>query len=219
MDASSGTVSTLNVPSWRGFPLRRRVQEYVGAEVVLLENDAKALALGEMVFGSGAQNFLGGVVSTGVGGGIVVDGRMAHGIGGNAGHFGHIEVVAGGRLCGCGARGCLEAEISGIACRNALGVDPPDAPIEWRLRCGQLLGKALSDVANTLAISHAYIGGSIALGWGEPFFNSAREVIRERCRLDFSSSFVVVPPTRAHEAPILGASALVREYVILHGLH
>lgn len=186
--------------------------------MVLLENDAKALALGELVFGSGGQNFLGGVVSTGVGGGLIIDGRLVHGIGGNAGHIGHVEVEPGGRLCGCGARGCLEAEISGLACRGTLGVDPQDAPMEWRIRCGRLLGKALSDVANTLAISHAYIGGSIALGWGEPFYASVREVIHQRCRLEFSTTFSVGPPTRGQSAPILGAAALVGQHQTLHGL-
>ena len=81
----------------------------------LVDNDAKALALGEHWIGAGrgARCLLGMVVSTGVGGGIVEDGRLIHGVRGNAGHVGHVIAFRNGPPCGCGARGCVEAVASG----------------------------------------------------------------------------------------------------------
>ena len=101
-----GVVSPLNIPAWRGFPLRERLASAFGLPCVV-DNDAKALALGERWHGAGhgANNMLGMVVSTGVGGGIILDGHLLHGSGGNAGHIGHIIVWPNGPLCGCGARG------------------------------------------------------------------------------------------------------------------
>src|ERR1700681_132377 len=115
MQYPSGFVSPLNIPVWRqGFPLRARLTEAFDLPCVV-DNDAKALALGERWQGAGrgSNNMLGMVVSTGVGGGIILDGQLLHGHAGNAGHIGHIIVSPGGPLCGCGARGCVEGIASG----------------------------------------------------------------------------------------------------------
>jgi glucokinase len=91
-------VSPLNIPAWRDFPLRDRLQRHLGLPAVI-ENDAKALALGEGWRGAatGHTDYLAMVVSTGVGGGIVLDGRLLDGHGGNAGHIGHVVVEPEGR--------------------------------------------------------------------------------------------------------------------------
>ena len=110
-----GIVSPLNivspskVPLWRDFPLRDRLAAAFDRAVVV-DNDAKALALGERWQGAGrgSDNMLGMVVSTGVGGGIILGGQLLHGFAGNSGHVGHIIVWPNGPLCGCGARGCVE---------------------------------------------------------------------------------------------------------------
>lgn len=109
-------VSPLNIPGWRGFPLAARLEEVFGVRAVV-DNDAKAMALGEGWLGAarGKPCFVGLVVSTGVGGGIVLDGRLLHGRETNAGHIGHLVVNPGGSPCACGGRGCLEAEASGSA--------------------------------------------------------------------------------------------------------
>ena len=111
-----GVVSPLNIPAWRDFPLRDRLAAHYNCPVVV-DNDAKAFALGEHRFGAGqgAANVLGLVVSTGVGGGLILDGRLIHGGTGNAGHFGHLVVRAHGPRCGCGNRGCLEVIASGLS--------------------------------------------------------------------------------------------------------
>lgn len=98
-------VSPLNIPAWRGFPLAARLEAEFGVPVAV-DNDAKAMALGEGWLGAarGESCFVGLVVSTGVGGGIVLDGRLLHGRETNAGHIGHVVVNPGGEPCACGAR-------------------------------------------------------------------------------------------------------------------
>ena len=112
-------VSPLNIPAWRDFPLRSELEGLpsLAAIPVFVDNDAKALALGEAWAGAGrgVEHFLAMVVSTGIGGGIVLDGRVLDGRSGNAGHIGHVVVEPSGRRCRCGSQGCLEAEASGSA--------------------------------------------------------------------------------------------------------
>ncbi|MEV7007094.1 ROK family protein [Streptosporangium sp. NPDC051022] len=110
-----GVVSPLNMPGWRGFPLRARLAERFPGVPVRVHNDAVCLAVAEHWKGAGrgSPGMLGMVVSTGVGGGLILGGRLIHGGSGNAGHIGHVVVEPGGPLCGCGARGCLEAVARG----------------------------------------------------------------------------------------------------------
>lgn len=135
---TSTTVSPVNIPVWRDFPLRERILGHFGDRIggyVALDNDVKVMALGEGWLGAarGVGNYIAMVVSTGIGGGIVLDGRLLDGRQGNAGHIGHMVVVPGGMQCGCGNRGCLEAEASGTAiareaaavCRSGVAGDGP----------------------------------------------------------------------------------------------
>ncbi len=98
-----------------------------------MDNDAKALALGEGWIGAaaGRRDYIAMVVSTGVGGGSVLNGRLLDGRLGNAGHVGHVVVVPDGRACACGGRGCLEAEASGTALAAITG-----QPAGWPRRNG-----------------------------------------------------------------------------------
>jgi glucokinase len=91
-------VSPLNIPAWRGFPLRRRLEDRFG-RATFLEVDTKALALAEGWRGAaqGSRNYMAMVVSSGIGGGLVLDGRLIEGRTGNAGHVGHVIVEPGGR--------------------------------------------------------------------------------------------------------------------------
>lgn len=209
MSKSQGTVSPLNIPAWHGFPLRDRLAAVTGLPVSL-DNDAKALALAEGWVGaaSGSANFIGMVVSTGVGGGIVLDGRLLEGASGNAGHVGHLIVEPEGRVCGCGARGCLEAEASGIAIETVTGLPASRAPAEVVERTGRLVGRAVASVCNLLDLDLAVVAGSVALGFGEPFFASANAELRARARLEFSSSSRIVPAGLGALAPLIGAGAV-----------
>jgi glucokinase len=116
LDAVAGTVSPVNIPAWRGFPVRDRLAGVLGRPAVLV-NDAVAAAVGEYHYGAGrgTRAMLGVVVSTGVGGGLILGGRVHAGATGNAGHIGHTIVDLAGEPCPCGARGCVETITSGPA--------------------------------------------------------------------------------------------------------
>lgn len=115
VDAVAGTVSPVNIPGWRDFPLVERVRALVGGIPVRLIGDGVAIAAAEFWQGAarGHANALCMVVSTGVGGGLVLDGALYPGPTGNAGHIGHISVDLDGEPCPCGARGCVERIASG----------------------------------------------------------------------------------------------------------
>ncbi|HEX6417526.1 MAG TPA: ROK family protein [Acidimicrobiales bacterium] len=208
--APGGTaVSPLNIPAWTGFPLRDRLAGLTGLPAHV-DNDAKALALGEGWVGAarGHGAFIAMVVSTGVGGGIVLDGRLLDGAAGNAGHVGHVIVEPDGRLCGCGARGCLEAEASGTGIRAATGGDPAAAAEDVRRRTGTLVGRAVASVANLLDLRLAVVAGSVALGYGETFFAAAQAELDARARIEFARGARIVPAGLGDAGPLVGAAAV-----------
>jgi len=200
-------VSPLNIPEWRGFPLRARLMQRFGLPV-FVDNDAKALALGEGWTGAArdVDNYIAMVVSTGVGGGIVSGGRLLDGALGNAGHIGHVIVEPEGRTCVCGARGCLEAEASGSTIARITGRHPRDASPAVIARTGTLVGRAIASTANLLDLRLAVVGGSVALGFGAPFFASAQAEIDARACLDFSRGTRVVPGALGADGPLIGAA-------------
>ena len=209
MDAGGEHVSPLNIPAWRAFPLCARLAAHTGLPT-FVDNDAKALAIGEGWIGAaaGARDYLGMVVSTGVGGGIVLDGRLLDGRDGNAGHIGHVIVEPDGATCGCGARGCLEAEASGTGIRRATGRPAEDAGPEVIARAGTLVGRAVASVCNLLDLRLATVAGSVALGFGEPFFAAAQRELDARCQLDFSRGTRIVPGALGPDGPLIGAAKL-----------
>jgi glucokinase len=119
VDPVLGTVSPVNIPGWRDFPIVDRVRELqpIGGAEVLLTGDGSAMAAGEHWRGAarGYDNALCLVVSTGVGAGLILDGALRTGPSGNAGHLGHITVDLDGDDCPCGSRGCLEIFASGTS--------------------------------------------------------------------------------------------------------
>ncbi len=209
MSAGGVTLSPLNIPGWRDFPLLQRLSGDLGLPVVV-DNDAKALAVGEAWRGAGAgvRDFLAMVVSTGVGGGLVVDGRLLDGASGNAGHVGHVIVVPDGAPCGCGSRGCLEAEISGTAIGRRLAGPAAGAPPAEVARAGELLGLGLASVVSLLDLSVVLVGGSVALGFGEPFFAAANASLRQHAGLGYTGECTVAPVGLGAEGPLVGAAAL-----------
>ena len=203
------TVSPVNIPSWRDFPLRSRLAELTGLPVHG-DLDAKALALAEGWLGAaqGQSSFCAMTVSTGVGGGIVLDGELLDGETGNAGHIGHVIVEPDGHRCGCGARGCLEAEASGTAIAAITGRPAAAADAETVVRTGTLVGRAVASVANLLDLRLAVVAGSVALGFGEPFFVAAQAEIDRRSRLDHSAGTVIRPGRLGADGPLVGAAAV-----------
>lgn len=209
MTRGGDTVSPLNIPAWRLHPLRERIADHTGLPT-WIDNDAKALALAEGWIGAaaGVTDYLAMVVSTGVGGGIVVDGRLLDGADGNAGHIGHLNVVPGGRRCGCGAFGCLEAEASGTAIRAITGRPAQEADLEIRHRTGELVGRAVGSVASLLDLRLAVVAGSVALGFGEPFFTAAQEAVDAHTRIDFARGARIRPGGLGDRGPLVGAAAV-----------
>lgn len=209
MTAGGETVSPLNIPQWREFPLRRRLADLLGVPVAV-DNDAKALALGEGWLGAavGCRNYLAMVVSTGVGGGLVVDGHLLDGDAGNAGHIGHVIVDPEGPPCVCGSRGCLETMTSGPAISRQLGYPVEDAPVEVRRHTGKLVGRAVASVVNLLDLPLTVVAGSVALGFGEDFFDAAQTELSGHCGLEFTHGARIVPAGLGPDGPLVGAAAV-----------
>jgi glucokinase len=105
-----------NVPCWRNFPLAAEVQRVTGISA-RLDNDGNAAALAEALWGAGAgyRNVFYATLGTGIGAGIIFDGRIYHGRTGSAAEGGHMTIDYSGPRCGCGKRGCIEALCSGPA--------------------------------------------------------------------------------------------------------
>ena len=119
IDLPNGTVSPINITEWQHFPIVDHVAAVTGGPV-RLGGDGLCMALGERWHGAGrgAHFLLGMVVSTGIGGGLVLDGAPYDGRTGNAGHIGHVVVDPDGVVCTCGGRGCVETVASGPHQRN-----------------------------------------------------------------------------------------------------
>ncbi|MFJ8199483.1 ROK family protein [Streptomyces sp. NPDC096152] len=229
VDASAGTVSPVNVPGWRGYPLVERARAAVGGLPVELIGDGVAITAAEHWQGAarGHDNALCMVVSTGVGGGLVLNGRLHPGPTGNAGHVGHISVDLDGDLCPCGSRGCVERLASGpnIA-RRALddGWRPgPDgdtsaASVAAAARAGdpvavasferaaQALAAGIAATATLVEIDIAVIGGGVGKA-GDVLLTPLRKALREYATLSFVRGLTVVPAQMGTDAGLVGAAA------------
>lgn len=200
-------VSPLNIAVWRSFPLRAQLRERLEIDV-FVDGDARALALAEGTFGAASDDdsYLSMVVSTGIGGGLVMDGRLIDGATGNAGHVGHTNVVTNGRKCGCGSYGCLEAEASGSAIEAITGRPPNEADEGTRIRTGELVGRAVGVLASVLDFNRCYIAGSVALGFGDQFFDVANQSARLMATMVYSDDLRIRPSGLGNDGPILGAA-------------
>ncbi len=202
-------VSPLNIPVWRDFPLHERLSGLTGLPTHI-DNDAKALALGEAWKGAavGETDFIGMVVSTGVGGGIVLDGRLLDGADANAGHIGHVVVEPDGTELPDHVQGVLEAEASGTAISFRTGKPPAEADADEIRRVGTMVGRGIGSVANLLDLKLAVVAGSVALGYGEPFFAAAQAEIDRVARLQHSTGTVIRAAALGADGPLVGAAAV-----------
>jgi len=198
------TVSPVNIASWNRFPLRGHLEELTGLQV-FGDLDAKALALAEGWLGAavGVRNFCAMTVSTGVGGGIVVDGELFDGDSGNAGQVGHLIVEPGGHRCGCGARGCLEAEASGLAVQVLTGRPASEPTYEIMQHTGRLVGRGAAMLCNSLDLDLVVVAGAVALGFGATFFLAAQ------AELEVMSQVTLGPPPRIVQTKLGDRGALV----------
>jgi glucokinase len=211
MTRGGETVSPLNITQWRNFPLRSELETKTGIKT-FVDGDARALALAEGEYGAAKNDgsYISMVVSTGIGGGIVIDGKLLDGETGNSGHVGHINVVPDGNLCSCGSRGCLEAEASGWAIEAMTGKPPKDASSETRTRTAELVGRGIGSLCSVLDVSNCYVAGSVALGFGDEFFDAATKAARSVARLQYSDQLKIERSGLGDEGPLLGAALVGR---------
>jgi glucokinase len=227
----SGEVSPLNMPAWRDFPLRQRLIREFEVEPVLIHNDAVGVAVGEHWKGAGVgtANLLGMTVSTGVGGGLILGGRLYHGTSGNAGHVGHVVAESDGPRCVCGGFGCVEAIAAGPSTvRRALaeGWRPSEGTradgsalaaaaaagdqiaVRNINRSGRAVGTALASCAHLLDLQMAAIVGGFSKS-GPPFWDALHDAFAAHARMDFAAACQIVPGKLGADAPLLGAAAFV----------
>lgn len=228
VNPARGTVSPVNIPAWtRGFPLVEAVQQAFPRATVTLTGDAAAAAFGEYQFGAGrgAASLLGIVVSTGVGGGLVLDGNLHQGHGGNAGHVGHM--AAGPEFaacaCACGAAGCVEAVASGPSLQAwaraqgrrdltterlaaaALAGDP--IATEAFDRAARALAHVIVQTSLAVELDVVVIGGGVAQA-GDTLLEPLRARIKETSGLAFARRLEVRPTQLRGTAGLRGAAAL-----------
>ncbi|ELP63583.1 ROK family protein [Streptomyces turgidiscabies] len=229
VDASAGTVSPVNVPGWRGYPLVARVRAVTGGLPVELIGDGVAITAAEHWQGAarGHDNALCMVVSTGVGGGLVLNGRLHPGPTGNAGHIGHISVELDGEPCACGSRGCVEriasgpniarralangwqpgpdGDISAAAVAEAARAGDPVALASFE-RAAQALAAGIAATATLVEIDVAVIGGGVGKA-GDVLFAPLRAALKTYATLSFVQRLEIVPAQMGTDAGLVGAAA------------
>jgi glucokinase len=176
-------IGSANLPGFESLPVRDKIQDLLGTPIIL-ENDANAAALGEMWIGAGkdVKDLILLTLGTGVGGGIIIGGKVLHGFRGMAGEFGHMTVFPDGNPCGCGNCGCLEKHASATAIA-AMGrmmhfgrdttsakvfelakQDNPRAKLVFE-SMGRALGIALSNLINVFNFPLYLISGGPLPAW------------------------------------------------------
>ena len=227
--SSAGRVlSSPNLPQLDGLELANVIEDRLHFKTVL-ENDATAAAIGEHWLGSSkaAENSIFVTLGTGVGGGLILNGKPYRGIDGTAGEIGHICVVPEGLPCGCGSRGCLEqyASATAIARFATELASSAGSPKDYRTSkdvfdeastgdtnsieafrsMGTYLGLALADLVNVLNPEMISIGGGAAGGW-DFFIEHVRAEIRARAFRHPAERVVLVRALLGESAGILGAA-------------
>ena len=235
-----GTIELAPNLRWKGIvPLARITERKTGLRT-RITNDANAAALGEMIFGAAKEvrDFIILTLGTGLGSGIVIDGEVVYGHTGFAGELGHMTVVEGGRVCGCGRRGCLETYASATGLVRTVLHMLSDRREESPLRelknseitsrrvaeaaaAGDIIAqKALDETARMIALGIAnsvifsspeviYLFGGLAQA-GDAIFTPVRKYADELVQPVFRGTFRVEPSGLPEaQAAILGASALI----------
>jgi len=232
--ARMNVVQAPNLPCLDNFPLKQVLEEKLLVPV-LLENDANAAAVGEMWMGAarGARNVICVTLGTGVGGGIILDGKLWRGTDGSAGEIGHTTVEPfGGPPCKCGNTGCLEMFASATAivrmtkealsnypasilhnqCVTAAkvfdaGQQGDELAIEVFRTMGRYLGVGLANLINVLGPEVIVIGGGVADGWNL-FEADVREQIQNRAFPSLAQHVKIKPAECGDNAGLLGAAKL-----------
>lgn len=226
VNEAEGRVSPLNLPAWREYPLRELVSEALPNIPVTLRMDGIAIALAEHWVGAarGYDNVMGMIVSTGIGGGLILHGNTVSGPTGNAGHIGHVEVAGFDDPCKCGGIGCVEAIASGphtvawanrqgwvgstgeeLAAANLAGDPIAAAAIE---RSGRAIGQAIASATALVDLEIVAIGGGFSQV-SPDLFTHMRTAVATRVQFGFVTKVQIVPTGLSSDGPLIGAAALV----------
>ncbi|MGI8457353.1 MAG: ROK family protein [Propionibacteriaceae bacterium] len=236
IDGRNHTVSPVNIPGWRAYPIVERVTEVVRQATgtpprVRLAGDGHCFALGEHWLGAGkdVSTMIGMVLSTGVGGGAVIDDELFTGTSGNAVHLGHISVNAWGPRCVCGCHGCTESYARGpalVAAARAQGWAGKDAQaltadaragnriavdaIDYGMRA---LAAGIATTATELDITMVVLGGGVSKA-GEVIFGPLRRHLVDFATLAYVQE-LEIRPAELENAGLLGAAALARTLTVV----
>jgi len=224
-DTGSGTLLMAPVLGWRNVPFADMLSDRLGI-TARIANDVNACALAEQRFGvgRGVPSLLWMTVSTGIGAGLILNGKIFEGASGIAGEVGHLVLEEGGRECGCGHRGCLEALAAGpaIASRaRSAGLDVPDATEVSRLaRAGNpvalrvlaetsvYLGQAVALCVNLLDLDLVVFGGGVSQSL-DLLLPGIMATVRQRVVMPEERALRVEPSSLGYEAALIGAGSLV----------
>jgi glucokinase len=226
INVAAGLVSPLNIPAWRDYPLLDQVQKRLGGIPTRLRMDGLCITLAEHWVGAGQgyDNVMGMIVSTGVGGGLILDGVTVPGPTGNAGHIGHIEVGGFDTRCKCGGIGCVESIASGpmsvewARARGWDGATGEDLAAAYAAgdaiailaveRAGRALGQAIASATSLDDLDIVAIGGGFSHVTPD-LFDIINRTIAERTAFAFVTRVKVVPSALSGDGPLIGAAALV----------
>lgn len=226
VDVRTGITAPLNIPEWKsGFEIVAAVQKLFPTAAISFAIDGACLALAEHHVGAlrGIPNGLAMTVSSGIGGGIIADGRVVVGRTGNAGHIGHIVVPGWDTPCLCGGVGCVEAVASGMSSvrwatqqgwKGTTGKQLSEAAhagdeiaLAALHRAGTALGQAIASAAALLDVDICVIGGGFAQS-GEPLWKPMRAALDQHARLDFTRELRVELSRISNGATLVGAGVL-----------
>ncbi|HSS93090.1 MAG TPA: ROK family transcriptional regulator [Candidatus Dormibacteraeota bacterium] len=225
VDRSRGTVGSATIlPGWLGLRIAEEMERRLGLPVEI-ENDANCGALAELTWGAGREcaNFAYIKASTGIGAGLVVDGRLLRGASGTAGEIGHTTLDESGALCYCGNRGCLETVASGPAILQLVGNGHPELltlarvielAAQGDVRCrraisdaGREIGVAVAGLCNLINPERVVVGGLLSRA-GDLLLDPIGEAIQRHAVLAAADRVEVVPAVFVERAELLGALAL-----------
>ena len=233
IDCQKGIVRLApNIPGWVNVPIASIMEKEFGIPT-RVDNDVRTAALGELNYGAGVgcKNLVCITVGTGIGSGLVINGKLVRGASNAAGEIGHIKLnMDGGPLCGCGDRGCLEAYASGPYIRGgkstkyrelanpditpyivavAAKEGDPVAKQIFRIM-GEYIGMGLTSVVNLLNPEKIIIGGGVAEA-GDILLEPIRETIQKRAMTIQKEAVKIVPAQLGNTAGVIGASLLIKQ--------
>jgi glucokinase len=233
INEAEGKVSPLNLAVWRDYPLRDQVIAAVPNDVpVTLRMDGICIALAEHWIGAGRgyDNVMGMIVSTGIGGGLILHGNTVSGPTGNAGHIGHVEVAGFTDPCPCGGIGCVEAIASGphtvqwARSQGWPGTTGEELGASYREgdavamaaieRSGRALGQAIASATALVDLELVAIGGGFSHVTPD-LFAHMRTAVATRRQFGFVTKVKIVPSGLSSDGPLIGAAALIHRAEVL----